>query len=140
MSKICVVLNRVFIFNSNLKLVFPDRFVFQYMVQWNLVYLGVLEFLQKIVFEGLKFRNPVIFGIFPAFYGSWKGHIGFNFFMKLLCEIFSIFTRNWAWNSHHCGQTIHSTENFISMNLLITVCVVTWRWLFLTSMFRPKTL
>ena len=33
---------------------------------------------------------------------------------------------------HHI-QTIHSTEIFISMNLLQMSCVITWAWSFLTS-------
>ena len=33
----------------------------------------------------------------------------------------------------HHAQTIHPTENFISMNLLQMSCVITWAWSFLTS-------
>ena len=36
-------------------------------------------------------------------------------------------------NRQHHGQTIHPTENYISMNLFKILCVVTWAWLFLTS-------
>ena len=91
MSKICVVLNRVFIFNSNLKLVFPDRFVFQYIAQWNLVYLGVLDFLQKLFLNTWSLEIQLFLAFFSAFYDSWKGHCVFNLFMKLLCEILFIF-------------------------------------------------
>ena len=33
----------------------------------------------------------------------------------------------------HHAQTIHPTENFISMNLLQMSCVIAWAWSFLTS-------
>ena len=41
---------------------------------------------------------------------------------------------NWAIARYHHGQTIHSIEKFISINLFKTFCVVTWAQLFLTSM------
>ena len=31
-----------------------------------------------------------------------------------------------SWNSQHHGQTIHPTENLVSMNLLQISCVITW--------------
>ena len=38
-----------------------------------------------------------------------------------------------GWNRQHHGQTIHTTENLISMNLFKILWVVTWALLFLTS-------
>ena len=39
-----------------------------------------------------------------------------------------------SWNRQHHGQNIHPTEKLISVNLFKILCVVTWAWLFLTSM------
>ena len=86
MSKICVVLNRVFIFNSNLKLVFPDRFVFQYMVQWNLVYLGVLEFLQNLFLNTWSLEIQLFLVFFLHFTAAGRAILGstclWSYFVK----------------------------------------------------------
>ena len=37
------------------------------------------------------------------------------------------------WNGLHHGQTIHCTENFISLILFKIPSIVTWTWSFLTS-------
>ena len=40
--------------------------------------------------------------------------------------LINIFTHTWPWYCHHHGQTIHPTENFISINLIIILCFLTW--------------
>ena len=53
-------------------------------------------------------------------------------------DLINIFTGSCChWkNCHHC-QTIHSTENSISLILFKNSCIVTWKWLFLTSIPWP---
>ena len=42
-----------------------------------------------------------------------------------------------CWNSQHHIQTIHPTENFISINLLQLFCVITWDQKNQSSKTRP---
>ena len=52
----------------------------------------------------------------------------------LSINLINIFTGSQSWNRRHHRQTIHPTEKLNSMNLFRILCVVTWAWLFLTSM------
>ena len=56
--------------------------------------------------------------------------------VPLLLDYFisSTITGSQSWNRRHNGQTIHPIEKLISMNLFKILCVVTWTWLFLSSM------
>ena len=45
-----------------------------------------------------------------------------------ISSIFLLVVKSWNWQHH--GQTIHPTENLISMNLFKILCVATWAWLF----------
>ena len=60
-------------------------------------------------------------------------HIEFWTMCKLsILLIRDMVVESWNWQ-YHC-QTIHPTEKFTSMNLYKIIGVVTWAWLFLTSM------
>ena len=48
--------------------------------------------------------------------------------------IINIFTGSQSWNRRLHGQTIQPNRKLMSMNLFKILCVVTWAWLFLTSM------
>jgi hypothetical protein len=51
-----------------------------------------------------------------------------NLYYYLNCYVYF----GW-WNRRFGCETIHPTENFISMNLLQMSCVITYAWSFLTS-------
>ena len=53
-------------------------------------------------------------------YGDKKDMID----VKRLVNLINIFTGSPSWNSHDHDQTIHTNENFISMNLFKIICVV----------------
>ena len=51
----------------------------------------------------------------------WENMLIFNQFYYL-----NRWVQFGCWNSQHHAQTIHSTEKFISINLLQMFCVITW--------------
>ena len=46
-------------------------------------------------------------------------------FLKMIQNLINIFKIRSGWNKEVDGQTIHLTENFISMNLLQMSCMIT---------------
>ena len=45
-----------------------------------------------------------------------------------------------SWNRQHHSRTILATEKFNSIDLFKILCVVTWTWLFLTSMIMEAVI
>ena len=45
-----------------------------------------------------------------------------------MINLINSFTGSWRSNRHNRRQTIHPTENFISMNLLQKSCLIAWAW------------
>ena len=50
----------------------------------------------------------------------------------LFASILLMVVKSWNWQHH--GQTIDPSDKFTSINLFKILWVVTWAWLFLTSM------
>ena len=72
---------------------------------------------------------------------NWKPKCKIKFLIRYFMSfpldrpnLINIFIDSQSSNRQHHSQTIHSKEKLILMNLFKIVCVVTWAWLFLTSM------